>query len=395
MRTVFFHADLDAFFASVEQQDAPDLRGKPVVVGARPGHRGVVSACSYEARAFGIRSAMPISRAVQLCPGATFLPVRMERYRELSARIMSIFGDFSPDVRQISVDEAFIDMTGTERIFGPPRDAAAALKRRVREETGLSVSIGVAPNRYAAKLASARSKPDGLLVVEDGMEEAFMSAIPLEKVWGIGEKTLDRLRKVGLASVLKIRSFPLETLQRAMGDACGSFLYAASRGQDPGIFHDESKTRSMSGETTFERDVGERELLEDTIIQLSQDLMFRLISEGMTARTVQVKLRYDDFTTITARETLGRPVVSADDIRAAAAALLDRKLEPGRAVRLLGVGVSNIEDRNAAGQGELFEDGSAKRAKIERAVLDLKCRKGAVVTVARLVRPPDKGSVQS
>jgi DNA polymerase-4 len=387
MNRVVFHADLDAFFASVEQLDRPELRGEPVVVGALPGHRGVVSACSYEARAFGVRSAMPISRAAKLCPGAAFLPVRMARYRELSERIMAIFGEFSPEVRQISVDEAFLDMSGTGGLFGPPAAAARALKDRVRAETGLSVSVGVASNRYLAKLASARSKPDGLLVVESGSEEAFMAALPLEKVWGIGEKTLERLRAIGLDTVERIRGLPRETLRRAVGDALGDFLYAAVRGEDPGIMGDERKSRSISGETTYEHDVADPEVLEATVLALSQELMFRLIGERLSSRTVHVKIRYDDFETLSAQETLDRPVATAEDIRSAALALLGRKRDPERAVRLLGVGLGNVEDEDPLKQGELFADGSSRLAAVERAVLDLKRKKGALVTRARLVRP--------
>ena len=259
MKNVVFHADLDAFFASVEQLDDHSLRGKPVVVGAEPGHRGVVSACSYEARAFGIRSAMPISRAYKLCPNAAFLPVRMDRYHEMSTRVMRIFDDFTPDVRQISVDEAFLDMTGTSRLFGPPREAAALLKQRVHEELGLAVSVGIGKNRYVAKLASARSKPDGLLEIEDGQEETFLAALPLTSVWGIGDKTRERLFAVGLDSVERIHRLSPSALKSTMGEACGTFLYGAVRGMDPGIFSDEPKSRSMSCETTFEHDVADTE----------------------------------------------------------------------------------------------------------------------------------------
>ena len=390
MRRVVFHADLDAFFASVEQLDDPSLRGKPVVVGAAPGHRGVVSACSYEARAFGIRSAMPISRAYRLCPGAAYLPVRMQRYHELSRRVMDVFGDFTPDVRPISVDEAFLDMTGTDRLFGPPREAASALKRRVREELGLSVSVGIGPNRYIAKLASARSKPDGLLEIADGEEEAFMSNLPLSAIWGIGDKTRERLLAVGLDSVDRIRSLSPDALRSAAGSACGTFLYAAVRGIDPGIFSDEPKSRSMSSETTFEHDVSDAEILEATILSLAQELMWRLLESGAGSRTVQLKLRYEDFETTGAQETLGKWITTSDDLRCAALALMRRKRDPSRAVRLIGVGVANLEESGGKDQGELFEDSSERKAKVERAVLDLKRNRKALVTKARLVAPPEK-----
>jgi len=391
MRPVVFHADMDAFYASVEQLDDPRLRGKPVVVGAAPGKRGVVSACSYEARAFGVRSAMPISKACRLCPEGIFLPVRMERYHAVSGRVMALFGQVTPDVRPISVDEAFLDMTGTERLFGSPLEAAALLKKRMREELGLAVSVGIGSNRYVAKLASARSKPDGLLEVAQGREEAFMASLPLRSVWGIGDKTRERLLSIGLDSVERIRSLSREALAGMVGAACGAFLYKAARGEDPGIFPDEPKSRSMSGETTFEHDIDDAETLEGVILALSQELAFRLLEEGASSRTVHLKLRYDDFETLSAQETLGRPVETSDDIKDAAVALLRRKRNPSRPVRLVGVGVANVEDRRGGLQGELFGEASEKRAKIERAVLDLKRGKGALVTKARLVAPPPRG----
>lgn len=387
MTPVIFHADLDAFYASVEQLDFPELRGKPVIVGAAPGGRGVVAACSYEARKYGIHSAMPINQAYRRCPNAAFRPGRMERYREKSRAVMAVFGNFSPAVRQISVDEAFLDMTGTTGLFGEPENAARALKERIREEEGLTVSIGIGSNRYIAKLASARSKPDGLLRVAAGAEEAFMASLKLESVWGVGEKTQERLREIGLDTVDRIRALPEETLRRMAGAACGSFLYKAVRGIDPGIFADEPKSRSMSGETTFERDVVDTEILEATLLALAQELMFRLLEERVRSKTVHVKIRYENFQTVSIQETLDRWIVSADDIRDAAFALFEKKRERGRAIRLLGLGLANLEAMDGCAQGELFEDPSAKRAKVERAVLDLKRKRGAIVTKARLLNP--------
>ena len=389
MSASVFHADLDAFFASVEQLDRPGLRGKPVVVGALPGRRGVVSACSYEARAFGVHSAQPISRAAELCPHAAFLPVRFERYREFSRRVMAIFSDFTPDVRQISVDEAFLDMSGTEGLFGPPREAAAAVKARVRAETGLVVSVGGGANRYIAKLASAFSKPDGLLVIDAGREEEFLDSIPLSKLWGVGGKTFARLSALGIDSVPRLRELSAEALERAAGRAGAAFLAAASRGLDPGIFGDERQSRSMSAETTFERDVTETEILEATLLEQAQELMFRLMDEALRSRTVHLKLRYEDFETTGIQETFDVPFASADDIFLRARALLSRKRIADRAVRLIGLAVANVEEDRGA-QGELFGSNSDRVASIERAVLDLRKRKGAVVTRARLLKGPSK-----
>ena len=384
MTSVVFHADLDAFFASVEQLDDDKLRGRPVIVGALPGHRGVVSACSYEARAFGVHSAQPISTAARLCPDAVFLPVRMNRYREISQRVMAIFGDFTPDVRQISVDEAFLDMSGTTGLFGPPSEAAAKLKLKVRQETGLTVSIGIGNNRYIAKLASARSKPDGLLEIVGGTEEAFLDSLPLSKLWGVGDKTLERLIQVGLDSIPALRSLEMKALQRVAGHSLAEFLFRAVRGEDPGIFSDEPKSRSMSGETTFEHDVTDGEVLEATILAQAQELMFRLLENSLCSRTVQLKLRYADFETISARDTQDRWIVSADDIRHIALSLLARKWDRERAIRLIGVGVSGVQGLEG-GQNELFPDPGERVAAVEKAVLELKRGKGATVTRARLL----------
>ncbi len=390
MARIIFHADLDAFFASVEQLDKAEYRGKPVVVGAQPGKRGVVAACSYEARGFGIHSAMPISRAVRLCPHAIFLPVRMDRYREISNVVMSIFGDFTPDVKRISIDEAFLDVTGTGRLFGSPEETARKLKIRVRMETGLTVSIGAAGNRYIAKIASARSKPDGLLVIAEGGEEAFLEQLPLTAMWGIGGKTIERLSELGLVSVTRIRTVPEKTLQSMLGVYCGSFLFSAARGMDPGIFPDETRSRSISSETTFEQDVSDSEILESTILGMAQELMFRLMEEGFRSKTIHLKLRYDDFETLSAQDTLSRWIVSTDDINAAALALLARKRDRKRPIRLLGVGLGNLECDSGSVQNELFEGNSERNSRVERAILELRKKKGALVTRARLVAAPSK-----
>jgi len=388
LSSLVFHVDIDAFFASVEQIDHPEYGGKPVIVGAQPGHRGVVSTCSYEARRFGIHSAMPISRAYELCPQGIFLSPRMGRYRELSRAVMDIFSSFSPDVRPISVDEAFLDMTGTERLFGPPREAALLLKQRVKEGTRLSVSVGAAPNRYVAKMASARSKPDGLVVVDPGGEAAFVAALPLDKLWGVGEKTREHLASLGITSIAALASLTRSQLQTMLGQGSGDFLYMAVRGQDPGIFSDEPKSRSMSTETTFEHDVIDWDTLDAVVLAMSHELADRLVQEGLTSKTVQIKLRYDDFTTIVGRETLPRRISCANDIRTAALSILGRKRDPSRPVRLLGVGVASVEGGGEPEQGELFMENDERRTKVEKAVLDLKNTKGVSLVKARLLGTP-------
>ncbi len=392
----FFHVDLDAFFASVELLDDPGLKGKPVVVGAASSRRGVVSTCSYEARRFGIHSAMPIAEAKRRCPHAIFLPVRMERYAELSARVMAVFSSFTPDVLRVSIDEASIDMTGTERLWGPPIEAARALKRRVSEDTGLTISVGIAPNRYIAKIASGLNKPDGLTFVAPGEEENFMDSLPLEKLWGAGTKTRERLLELGIDTIAKLRSIPEGTLSRFFGKAGGVFLYRCSRGMDPGTYGMEAKSRSVSTETTFEWDVRDRDGIEAVLLGMSEELCARLYEEDLSARSVQLKLRYDDFETVSVRETREGPFLNSQELYEAGLRLFDRKWA-GRPIRLIGLGLVNVGSGEAA-QGNRFEaEGEAaarKTATVERAAFAAAKRGLGKITRARLVPRPgaDKSS---
>lgn len=384
---VFFHVDLDAFFASVEQLDNPEYRGKPVIVGGDPAKRGVVSTCSYEARKFGVHSAMPMVRAVTLCPHAIFLHGNMHRYAEKSREVMRVFDGFSPSVQQISIDEAFIDMTGTERLFGPPADTARRLKALVKEKTGLTVSVGVAPNRYIAKIASGLSKPDGLVIVRPGEEAAFMERLRLKDVWGIGEKTRERLESAGLSTVESILGCSEPLLQSILGPAGGSYLHMVVRGVDPGICAGESATRSLSSERTFSEDIQERETLETALLDLSSEVMYRLIDEGLSGKTVHLKIRYADFRTVSVQETGDVSVSDTADLFSRAKTLLERKLERGNPVRLLGIGVFNVTDEPGPEQQDLFDSGtSARRRKVEEALHALSKKRGKkLVTRARLL----------
>lgn len=385
--SVFFHIDLDAFFASVETLDDPSLAGKPVIVGAAPGRRGVVSTCSYEARKFGVHSAMPISEAVRLCPKGVFLPVRMERYAEMSARVMAVFSDFTPEVTRVSIDEASLDMTGTARLWGPPAAAAASLKARVRSDTGLSISIGVAPNRYLAKIASGLNKPDGLVIVEDGGEAAFMAGLGLERLWGAGEKTRQRLSELGVKDMAGLLSLSRGLLASVFGPSGADFLYGACRGVDPGVYAGEPKTRSMSAETTFERDVIDRETLEAVLLGMAQELAARMYGEGSSSRCAVLKLRYEDFETVSARETRQGPFVGSGGIYESAIRILNRTWT-GRPVRLIGLGLASLGDGDG-GQGSLFEEDGARVARLERAAFEAEKRGLGRITRARLVKRPD------
>ena len=353
---VIFHVDMDAFYAAVEQNDHPQHRGKPVVIGARPGTRGVVSACSYEARRYGIHSAMPISEAYRRCPHAVYLPVRMERYQKVSARIMEMFYDYTPEVHQISVDEAFLDMTGTERLFGPPEETAVKIKNRVREETGCTLSIGIADNHFLAKLASEADKPDGLFHVMPGREIEFLNTLKLKDLWGVGKKTLARMEELNITSIQKLRQFSKGSLETMFGKAAGTYLYEAVRGGNPGVFIMEPKSRSVSNEVTFGADTRDNDSIKRVLLELAHQVMFRLLKMSCVSKTVCLKVRFDDFTTTSAQKTLRHYLGSADEIYAVVLELLRQRWNGSRLIRLIGVGVSSVEEAGSAVQGELFED---------------------------------------
>jgi DNA polymerase IV len=381
---VFLHVDMDAFFASVEQVDNPDCKGKPVIVGALPGHRGVVSACSYEAREFGIHSAMPISQAFRLCPGGVFLPVRMRRYHEVSSAIMAVLDRYTPFLQQMSVDEAFLDLTGTDRLFGPVIETARKIKEEILNETHLTISVGVAPTKYLAKLASERDKPDGLCVVEPGEESDFVIQLPLKALWGVGKKTLSHLNALGVETVAQLREYTKADLSAHFGVSAANYLYSVCRGKDPGLYGDRSHSHSISGERTFENDVKNPPALERTLLEVAETCMFRLMEERARSRTVTMKLRLADFTTFTQRKTLDHDVSAADELFAVAKELLYRKWDKSTAVRLIGCGLGNIESGSPEAQQDLFDDRNDRQRRAEAAVFNLRQR-GLKVGKARLL----------
>ncbi len=397
IRPVIFHVDLDAFYASVEQRDDPSLKGRPVIVGASPGRRGVVSACSYEARRFGIHSAMPISQAYRRCPQGVYLPVRMERYLEVSREVMEILSAFTPHVQQISVDEAFLDLTGTERLFGPARRTGARLKTEVRARTGLAVSVGIGPNKYLAKMATNAGKPDGLVEVRAEEAESFLDTVALKDLWGIGEKTLQRLAELNVTSVRQLRGMPRPELSRLLGQGASDFLAAVTRGADPGIFSEEPRSRSLSSETTFERDRKDKSGIETVLLELCHQVMFRMIEGGWKSKTAALKLRFHDFTTVSAQKTIRHWITSADELHALAVELLSSRWTGGTPIRLIGIGLSNLTAVEAQDQLELFPDGSARRGRVEEAVFRLQQKMGdGTLTKASLLKkerggrlPPD------
>ena len=324
----FFHVDLDAFFASVEQLLHPEYRGKPVIVSGDPHKkRNVVSTASYEARKYGVHSAMPSIKAYELCPHGIFVEPDMESYIEYSEKVMNILYDFSPDVLQLSIDEACLDMTGTERLFGPPEEAAKKLKDRVKNETGLTISVGIASNSYLAKICSEIKKPDGMFCVKPGQEEDFMSKLPLKDVWGVGEKTLQRLESLGFKTVKDISIHSKAFLESIFGKASSSFLYNVSRGLEPENFRSEPKSHSLSRESTFEFDLTDINTIETALLDLSEQVTYRLLNSSITSKTVQLKIRYEDFTTVNCQQTYETPILCTADLYSRILLLFKKKSE--------------------------------------------------------------------
>lgn len=371
--SVIFHVDMDAFYASVEQRDNPALRGRAVIVGGR-GRRGVVAACSYESRSFGVHSAMPMFQALRLCPDATVVPVRMRRYQEVSRRIMDLFVGYSPVVQAISIDEAFLDMTGTERLLGPPVEVARRIKETVRRETGLAISVGIGPTRFIAKLASDVDKPDGLFEVRPGEEADFVLGLPLKDLWGLGARTRRRLEALGIPTVESLRNQRIEYLRGHFGESAGHYLYEIARGRDPGIYQGHRDRHSISTEETFEEDIADHAGLTRRMLLMADDVFYRSISEEWQGLTVQVKYRFPPFETHTASRTLPRRVTGAEELASIGMELLEERRK-GRPLRLLGIGIAGRAREAPDGQGELFSGES--RATIDPTIVALRRRFGA------------------
>ena len=386
----FIHADLDAFYASVEQLDHPEYRGKPVIVGGFPeDRRSVVSTASYEARKFGVHSAMPIAQAYKLCPHGIFLRGRMSRYQEKSDEIMTIFGNFTPDMEQLSIDEAFLDISGTERLFGPPSETAKNLKERVRGETGLTVSIGIASNKYVAKIASGISKPDGLFIIANGEEDKFMRSLPVGKIWGAGEKTQEIFRKHNLKTCEDIYRLSTEILSSMFGNAFGTFLYKAARGQAAENFDRERGSHSMSAEHTFEYDLYDEFAIETALLNICDTVMFRLLSCQGQSATVSLKIRYSDFSTTGVRETYKDPVLTLNDFYKHVLDLFHKKYQKGRGIRLIGAGLMNLEKEKSAHQGDLFDRENEKERRLEESILKINAKyPDAALRRSRLLNKP-------
>jgi DNA polymerase-4 len=361
-RTII-HLDLDAFYASVEQLDDPALRGRPVIVGG-PSNRGVVCAASYEARRFGVRSAMPTARARKLCPDGVFLPPRFDRYGELSGRVFDIYRRYTPLVEPLSLDEAFLDVTASRALHGGGRDIAVAVKRAVRAECGLAVSAGIAEVKMAAKIATDLGKPDGLVEVPIGGVAAFLAPLPVGRLWGVGQVTEEHLRPLGIATIGDLARTPDAALAAAVGARHARDLRDLARGEDPRDVVPDEAARSIGAEDTFGEDLRAIPDLERELLAQSVRVGRRLRAAGLAGHVVTVKVKYSDFSAITRRVTLPRPTDDDRAIYEAARAQLAR-VDLGRPVRLTGVSVSGFAGEAERGQLDLFAPAPAAEAEGE------------------------------
>jgi len=377
------HVDMDAFFASVEQVRHPELRGRPVLVGGS-GERGVVAAASYEARVYGVHSAMPSVVARRLCPNAVFLPGDHAHYAAVSRRLMAIFGRFTPLVEPLSLDEAFLDVGGSVALLGTPEAQASEIRRIVLAEESLHCSVGVAPNKFLAKLASQQAKPRvgerrteagaGVLVIDAEGVEGFLRPLPVSAVWGVGPRTAERLERLGILTVGKLAEVPEPTLLDLFGEAAGRHLWRLSRGIDDRAVDPDQAAKSVSHEETFAQDRTTHAELERALLRQADGVARRLRAAGIAGRTVTLKVRFADFNTVTRSQTRGDPVDTAAEIAEVAGELLS-ELDPSPGVRLLGVGVSGLQD--ATVRQLRFEDlGGGTRRDAERTVDQIRERFG-------------------
>ncbi len=348
------HVDMDAFYASVEAVKDPSLRGKPVIVGGLGG-RGVVTSASYEARAFGVHSAMPAVTAGRLCPHALWRANDFSSYQDFAVRIKEVFSSFSPLVESLSLDEAFIDVSGSVKLFGPPVAIARLIKGRIRD-LGLACTVGVAPNKFLAKLASARAKPDGLLVVEAGAEQAFLDPLPVTALWGVGRQTGETLRKLGLKTVRDVGAIPRRSLERAVGDALGNHLSRLARGLDDRRVVPDGTVKQVGSEETYPRDLDSTAEMLREVLRLADRSAARLRAKGLCGRSITLKVRYSNFTTITRAKTLDHEVDTAAEIYEVARSLFERLGGGAVRIRLLGVAVGGLARGPARRQLDLLED---------------------------------------
>jgi len=380
------HVDMDAFFASVAERDNPELKGKAVVIGM--GARGVVSAANYEARKFGIHSAMPVGRARRLAPHAVFLPVDMPRYQEVSSKVMEIFESFTPWVEPISLDEAFLDVSGVERLLGTPREIATAIRAKIEAQEGITCSVGIAPSKFIAKLASQNCKPNGMLEITADRILTFLHPLPIQAMWGVGPKTAETLQRLGLRTIEDIAHLPRATLIRALGQASGESLYELAWGRDYRDVTPQGVEKSISAAETFAQDLDDRSEILTEFLRLTERASARLRDKDFFAKTISIKVRFADFSTINRSKTVALPIDGTHEIYEVVKSLyVGLRIERAR-LRLVGVSLENLSSGapeqmvlGARESGWRQADGAIDRAR---------ARFGAgSVRPARLIKPTD------
>ncbi len=385
------HVDMDAFYASASLLSRPELVGTPVIIGG--GHRGVVLSATYEARRFGVTSAMPMSRAIRLCPTATVLPPDHQLYAEISRAVMATFASITPVVEPLSLDEAFLDIAGALRRLGTPTQIGQSLRATIAAEQGITASVGVAPTKFVAKLASGLAKPDGMVVVPREEVVRFVQQLPVGALWGVGDKTEENLLRLGLRTVADIAHTPVDTLRRVLGEAAGRHLHELSWGRDPRFVEPVSRERSIGADETFEQDLDDPALLHRELLRLADRTAARVRAAEMMGRTVSIKVRFADFTTITRSRTLREPTDVSREIHDVARSLFDALGLRGERIRLVGVRLEQLVERDGAPlQGMLDEPDSGWR-EADRAVDRASARFGpGSVQPATLIRGGRPGS---
>lgn len=367
---MILHVDMDAFYASIEERERPELRGKAVIVGGNPKGRGVVAAANYKAREFGVQSAMPASKARRLCPGAVFLPSRIDYYAEVSGQIQKIFKDYTPLVEPISLDEAFLDVTASEKRFGGAEAIGREIKERIKNELRLIASVGIGPNKFVAKVASDLGKPDGFVAVGRSGIHDFLDPLPVGRLWGVGKATGRMFEQKGIGTIGQLRRQPSRMLHDLLGK-WGDHLWELAHGRDDRPVVPDREAKSISHETTFETDHRDFQLLRSYLVELTEQVARRLRRHNLRARTVEIKIRFGDFTTITRSQTLSKATHTTRELVKTALELLETGLPDNkRGVRLLGMGACHLASGDPA-QGELFLDEATQKQRRLDAAADL------------------------
>lgn len=372
---MILHIDMDAYYASVEERDQPDLVGKPVIVGGAAESRGVVSAANYVARKYGVHSAMPMRTALRYCPRAVVLPVRMEHYAEISRQIRDVFHRYTPLVEPLSLDEAFLDVAGSKALFGPATEIGQRIKAEVLKETGLVASIGVAPNKFLAKIASDLKKPDAFVVVEPDRVAEFLDPLPVSRLWGVGKRAEEKLSGIGVKTIGQLRRTPLPTLKICFGEAVATHLLELSHGRDDRSVVPDRDAKSISHETTFPVDVSDFDVLRACLLELTEQVSRRVRRHNIFARTVHIKVRLSDFQTVTRAHSLSDPSNTTSDLWDAVSNHLMGRVDLHQPVRLLGVGVSSLSHTRER-QRTLFDDTSERDTAIDTAADAIRDRFG-------------------